>query len=240
MGRPYGIFYNGHSSTDFGLRLLDNQMVWKSPPRVRTLTQVPNLSGDRVYSEDRYENVVESFPFAIQQTVSSLFVQRTHVSDWLQPVSDYQRLEFSELEGYYLMAVPSSNGDMTREASWRGKLTLDFSCQPWAYRVGGDQYVTAPVLINREVFASRPLMHAAGSGSGTITVNGTDYTVNDLDGDVWVDSEVQEAYDADGKRHSSIVLPNYDFPVLTPGENTISFSGGITSLEVMPRWRRLI
>ncbi|WP_125570930.1 hypothetical protein [Lacticaseibacillus songhuajiangensis] len=239
-GKPYDITYNGHSSLEYGLRLLDNQMVWKSPPRTRTLTQVPNLSIDRVYSEDRYENITESFPFVLQRIGSSLFVQRMAISDWLQPVDDYMRLDFSELPDYHMMAVPNSNGDLTREAAWRGKLTLDFSCQPWAYRNGGEVYTSAPLIVNPEAFESRPLIHLVGTGTCTVTINDIDYTVNDAAGDVYLDSDLQEAYDADKQRFKSVVLPDYDFPVLLPGDNKIAYSDGVTSLEVMPRWRRLL
>ena len=33
-----------------------------------------------------------------------------------------------------------------------------------------------------------------------------------------------------------VVLKNREFPKLVPGSNTISFSGGITSVEIIPRW----
>jgi phage-related protein len=36
-------------------------------------------------------------------------------------------------------------------------------------------------------------------------------------------------------RNSTITLNN-GFPKLVPGENNISFSGGITSVEVIPKW----
>lgn len=239
-GKPYVISYNGHSSDEFGLRLLDNQLVWHSPPRTRVMTQVPDLSGDRPYSEDRYENVTESFPFQLNQIHGPLLIQHMAVSDWLQPVDDYMPLRFSLMPGYFMLAIPSGNGDLTREASWRGKKSLDFNCQPWAYDEQGAHYTDALTLFNPYQYAANPMIHIQGTGSVTVTVNGNDYVISDLTGDAYIDSETQETYDKDKTRIPGVALPNYSYPVLTPGMNTLAVSDTATEMEVMPRWRRLI
>lgn len=51
-----------------------------------------------------------------------------------------------------------------------------------------------------------------------------------------VNSELQDAYSGTINLNSMIVLNGGDFPKLEPGDNSISFSGGITMLEVIPKW----
>ena len=50
-----------------------------------------------------------------------------------------------------------------------------------------------------------------------------------------IDSELQDAYKGTTNCNSLVTLSN-GFPKLIKGENEISFSGGITSVEVIPKW----
>ena len=51
-----------------------------------------------------------------------------------------------------------------------------------------------------------------------------------------IDSELQDAYHGTSNWNKNITLNDRRFPKLKAGENLISFSGGITSVEVIPRW----
>jgi phage-related protein len=71
-------------------------------------------------------------------------------------------------------------------------------------------------------------------------LNGVTYNFLGLNGDLYVDSDTEEVYDAANNYQPSMVqFDNYAFPVLTTGKNTFGTLTNIT-LEVMPRWRTLI
>jgi phage-related protein len=52
-----------------------------------------------------------------------------------------------------------------------------------------------------------------------------------------LDCDLQNAYNGNGNRNMYIDAP--EFPVLKNGENKISFSGGITKIQIIPRWWEL-
>lgn len=52
---------------------------------------------------------------------------------------------------------------------------------------------------------------------------------------ITIDCELQDAYSSSINRNHDIFVQT-TFPELDPGENNISFSGGIISVEVTPRW----
>ena len=54
--------------------------------------------------------------------------------------------------------------------------------------------------------------------------------------DLIIDSELQDVYSGSVNLNSLFVLNGEDFPKFEPGNNPISFSGGITMLEVIPKW----
>lgn len=82
---------------------------------------------------------------------------------------------------------------------------------------------------------SNPIIKVFGSGYGTLNVNGNINTLYISNGFIIIDSDKKDCYtgldtfannDIDGK-----------FPILKNGDNTISFSGGITKVEMIPNWR---
>lgn len=50
-----------------------------------------------------------------------------------------------------------------------------------------------------------------------------------------LDSEVQNAYDGTTNKNNSISISG-GFPVLEHGESLISYGGGITAVNITPRW----
>ena len=73
-----------------------------------------------------------------------------------------------------------------------------------------------------------------GSGDASFSVNGNEITIDDMTANVpvYIDSETGYVYTASGA-----TAMTGDFPVLDMGENTITITSGITSLEITPRWR---
>ena len=68
-------------------------------------------------------------------------------------------------------------------------------------------------------------------GGSTITITG-------MDGGLTIDSDTQNAYDGTTNKNSIITVSG-GFPVLATGETIVSFSGGITAVQITPRWWRL-
>ena len=83
---------------------------------------------------------------------------------------------------------------------------------------------------------SEPIITVTGSGEITLIVDMTIVELSDVNGEITIDSTLQEAY-------SGIISMNScmsgDFPILPPGNSTISWTGNVTYLKVQPNWRHL-
>ena len=86
----------------------------------------------------------------------------------------------------------------------------------------------------KATYKSLPLITVYGTGRGVLTVNSINYTFTNINGSISLDSEIQEVLNKQGEYFESD-----DFPELKVGENTITFSGGITKVVMIPRWRCL-
>ena len=94
------------------------------------------------------------------------------------------------------------------------------------------------MLLNPYPFTSKPILRIEGTGKGTLTIqsegNNVTWNFTAIDGYVEADSEQMNFYkDAEPKNDT---VSGDGFPLLYPGENTVSFAGGITAVTVIPRW----
>jgi phage-related protein len=116
---------------------------------------------------------------------------------------------------------------------------LKFVCQPYGYRESGLtlQTITVPGNIsNLGTATSRPIITVFGSGSINLTVNSANVILSNVTDYVTLNSEIEEAYkDLLGKNNDM----QGEFPVFVQGNNSISWTGTVTKLEIVPNWRNL-
>ena len=86
-------------------------------------------------------------------------------------------------------------------------------------------------------FESRPLYEITMAGTGTLTVNGKEWTITNYTGTLYCDTEAMEWYDASQLRNN--IVSGDGWPVFEAGENSVSYTGDITKVMVTPRWRTL-
>lgn len=101
---------------------------------------------------------------------------------------------------------------------------------------------TSVSIDNPSRYASEPLITIFGAGEMNLTVNGVRYPFRNVDNSIVVDSKIESAYKMvsgiPNSRDDRMLTP--DFPILKPGTNTLSVSGGATHFTVEPRWRTLV
>lgn len=118
------------------------------------------------------------------------------------------------------------------------RFVVEFEVQPFGYDIFEQMITkTAPFkLFNIGTFESEPIITIFGNGNITLYVNNKSIYLKEITDKIIIDSEMKNAY------NNSVSL-NYkmsgDFPVLSLGENNISWVGNITKLEIQPNWRWL-
>lgn len=118
------------------------------------------------------------------------------------------------------------------------KFIVIFDCQPFARMLENlDITLTAPGSIyNGGSYKSRPVITVYGTGSIDLTINNKVVHFTNVSEYVTIDSDLMDCYKNTALKNSDMIG---DFPELLPGENTISWIGTVTSVEITPNWRWL-
>jgi len=236
--------YLGHSSSEFGLYMTTSGFSWQAPVFQNEIKQINGRSSGLISTSKRFNNVVQEFPLVTgYQPTQQLMTLRSRVMTWLysQPADQYRQLIWTKMPNYFFNAVPTAVSALSVTGD-QGTLTVSFSMEPFLYQMGG--FIWQPVMDSQNfhdesVTESHPLFHVSGTGSGSFSINGASYEIVNLNGDIWIDSDLQIAYDSEKRSVMSLLrFDNYAFPTFKQGDNIINVSG--ISLEVQPRWRQLL
>lgn len=227
------IFFNGVSSDDVHV-VVEHYPSRPVPQRKQETFSVPGRSGDIIMPEDAWENVIQTYDIYISAERESLPLVARKAVEWLM-VPGYQVLEDSYDLDCYRMAAFTGGVDLENTLNIFGRATISFNCKPQRFLKSGAQLLKAAkgtVLVNPSVYTALPLIVVHGTGSGTLTVGQYAVQLSDTD-NVTLDCEAEEAYRGGGNLNNTVMG---EFPRLTAGKSVINWSGGIRSVDIMPRW----
>lgn len=116
---------------------------------------------------------------------------------------------------------------------------MDFDCDPRHFLVSGYQAAAlenGQTLLNPLDQVALPYLEITGNGAeGKVVVNGVEFSaMPPADRVLYADCENWDAYVTGGTNANALVGGTW--PTLRPGENTISWSGGVTGVTLTPRW----
>ena len=234
--------YKGIRSSDMGLRI-ESKNVFSGPEYEVDFLSIPGRDGDLIAGSGRFPNVQVTYSvFIPAKTVSELSQKITAVKAWLYSgLNSYHTLSDTYDTAFFRHAVFAGKLDIEDELNRVGIFTISFSCKPFRYDDAGTESVTlatGEVMLNPYPFTSKPILRIEGSGKGTLTIQseGSNATWNftSIDEYVEADSEQMNFYKDSEPKNDTV--SGDGFPLLYPGENTVSFTGGITAVTVIPRW----
>ena len=115
---------------------------------------------------------------------------------------------------------------------------IQFEVQPHKYSIGNEIITLESVgtIFNSGSANSKPIIKVFGTGAITLVVNGFGVVLTNVIDYVTIDSDLQDAY------KDSLLMNNYmtgEFSELIPGTNTISWTGTVSRLEIIPNFRWL-
>ena len=142
------------------------------------------------------------------------------------------------------MAYYQEGNTLTNIEFHAGRATLTFEAKPQRFLKIGEKvqsFTAAGTLLNPTQFDALPLIKININSGATGNLSLNDYEVaiaaeTASNRVIYLDSDLQDAYNGTANKNSLITLSSGNFPRLSPGKNQISFSGGITKVEVTPRW----
>jgi phage-related protein len=207
-----------------------------TPDREYRSEKIPGRNAPLTIDGGRWETVEGYYQCFIQ---SGYDAKKNDIQFWLDKYGGaFTRLEDTAEPTIFRMArfknpireVKVLHGDIAR-------FDVYFECSAERWLKSGATATTVTsgsTITNPTAFNSLPRIRVNGSGDFTMTINGKTASFTDNNSGITIDSEICRAYNGSTPKDSSMTG---DFPVLVPGDNTISWSGsGITSVTVTPRW----
>jgi len=235
--------YNGIRSSDMGVKI-SSKNIFSAPKYDLSFQAIPGRDGELINSNNRFPNATVSYTcFIPAKNIQELSKKVTAVKAWLYTEPDrYHTLKDSYDTVFFRKAVFNNKLDIADQINKIGVFTVNFSCHPYRYSYDGqvkNTYTASGfVLSNPYPFNAKPYLKLNGKGTGKLTIqtaNKTDvWTFTTLNGYTECDSELMNFYHGADPKNDTV--SGEGFPLLYPGNNTISFDGGITSIEVVPRW----
>lgn len=234
--------YAGVNSDYMGLHI-EKKDVFSAPKYETEFTAIPGRNGDLISPNGRYGNVQVVYSvFLPAKSKEELADKISAVKAWLYAEPNvYHELRDTYDEKYFRKAVFASKLDIEDELNRIGVFTISFSCLPFRYAVDGFNEISVSsgtVIENPTAFEAKPYIMLTGNGSGTLTITSPgskkSWTFSNIQQHIEIDSDLMNFYK--GSTPENDAVEGEGFPILYPGGNTFTFSGGITGAYVMPRW----
>ena len=237
------VFIKNSSFTDattFKSAMHGIKLLYELADPVRTIqltpVQVESLIGNNVL-------ISESGNISVTPRTYSTYTEKMNaISDWLHSASGYARLEDTYEPDYYRKAYYDEQTDMENIFNEAGQATLNFICKPQRYLKSGEEPITISsggLIQNRTRYEAYPILKVTTNNTqGSVSIGNHSITIKAGAGTdpITIDCELQDAWSGTSNKNSYIVLTDSEFPVIDPGTQTVTFDGGVQSVEVIPRW----
>ena len=228
--------FGGVSSETLGLHIerCPNQ---NRPERKMDRYVVPGRNGEVIVMQDAWENVEQSYEIWGGNGANNNATDVGYViADWLFSKTGYQRLTDTYDTAHYRRAYFMGPYAFESVLRRRGRCEITFSCDPRRFLLTGETSTTLTgtgTITNPTNFTARPQIVVHGSGNATITAGGNTITIAGIVDGMVLDCDAQDAYLGTTNYNS---LVSGSFPVIPGGTQTITITGGITSIVVTPNW----
>ena len=236
------IVFNGVSSKDVGIEV-EAPPSYKVPEREYEAIHVPGRNGDVIIDNGTFKNTERSYKVSIATYNKISYSQKmSGVAKWLHSISGYTRLEDSYEPEFFMLAYFKDKLTLENLFNEAGRGEFKFICKPQRYYKYGEQIIdfsTTGKIQNRTANIALPQIYVnTNNTAGSVTITGVKVEILAGSGTSFImDSELQDAYTATGDNKNSFVkLKNGMFPILYPGENTVTFDGGVTGISIKPNW----
>lgn len=231
------LYFDGHSSREYFCHIEHKPSIPVPKAKYEEYV-VDGRNGTLHADKGSYENVTASYDIYYHGKDPTAVVARA-VKQWLVGRPGSHQLADSYDPGFFYKAIASIDDKIENKFDKYGKFTVNFDCDPRHFSVDGQNAIeltNGQVLQNPFQQIALPYLVISGTGeNGTLTINGNDFEIGTYaDKQIAVDGENQNAYASDGTAVNNRVYGLW--PELAEGENTISWSGGISAVTLTPRW----
>lgn len=226
-------------SRHFNIYITDFR-VFSAPERDISFQSVAGRNGDIAFDNRRMKNIDIVYSCAIPTNFDENF---SSFKKRLYRLSGYQKIVDTATPGMFRMGIAHKGIDASViRRGMGGTFDVCITCKPQKFLEHGTfaSTFTAPAVIRNDDYGiARPIITVYGTGPGNLTIGGVTVRILALTDQITLDCDLMTAYRQVGNagaenKNGDIYAP--DFPVLGYGENAINWDGGITHIELIPRW----
>ena len=225
MAEPYFIFKTVNSK-DMGILVNEPPPISKTPRDINEVV-IPGRDGFLTEDYETYRGTVKTCECTLLDIATVDLVL-----GWLDGSGEviFSNQSDRKYQACILNQIPFNQ----IIEQWH-KFVVIFDCQPLARTLTNTvQTLTKPgAIVNTGTAKSKPIIKVYGTGAIDLSVNGNVIHLTNVSSYVTIDSDLMDCY-------KGTVLKNTDmsgeFPELVVGENTISWTGTVTSVEITPNW----
>ena len=199
-----------------------------SPKRRDETFTIPGRHGNLTTTDGAFESYIRSTEFIVKDKKKiDEICAHFKGSGWLifssEPDRKYKARVANQIEFSHIIKSLK-------------RFIVEFEVQPFGYDVFEQTLVkTAPFsLFNIGTVDSEPIITIFGTGNIRLYVNNQSISLKEIAGSITIDSEMQNAYNGAASMNNKM---SGEFPILSLGENHITWLGNVTKLEIQPNWR---
>lgn len=227
-------YIDGKSALAYGIHL-QRPIRFTGAEAVVETVHIDGRNGDLTIDTGAYKNRQGTADcFCLQHDVETAVRMAAAL---LLSGKGYRRLECTNDPRHYWMARVINGPQIEDRLRTLNPFTIEFDCMPQRFMKSGETPIVTPSgtrIYSPSLFPALPIITLTGSGAGQLQVGRYVVDILALDGSITLDSDTQNAYS--GTQNKNMDISCDDFPRLEVGENAISYTGGITGVEIIPRW----
>lgn len=238
---PISLSTRDHTSDEFSIIILKTNIL-SSTEKSYEVFPIPGRNGSLTIDNGSYEDFTLMCECYINQEASQYSIEELaiKIKRWLKRDVDYLPITVSTLSNYYLEGYCNNKLDIEEVVKNLGKFMLTFTCKPFKKKHSEKPIIVTSKetkIMNDGAEASEPYLKVIGSGDINLYIGNQTVVLKAIEGEIIIDSEEMNAYKVNNlntviNQNDKMYSP---FPVLNLGENNISWTGTVTSIEILPR-----
>lgn len=235
------IFAGKDSYLDYGI-IISKRSTLPSPKRRVAYIEVPGRDSTLRYDEGTYEDITIAVECTLKGTNAAYQIDA--IKAWLFSAGESSLIFSFQQDKQYRAQVVNAI-DFSQVLKLASRFVIIFNCRPFKYAVNNEPIIIATGagtnVINLGSIKSRPIINVYCAGNGSFIINNREILLLYISSSViTLNSELEEAYFSEaGKMVNANNNIIGEFPLLDVGNNSITYSGGVTKLEITPNWRWL-
>ena len=224
--------FKGRSHEEFDLLLTSMGRRSKAEEQIE-IYPVPYRDDEPSEHTGKYKPYLRPMEFMINDNT-----KRGQIYQWLD---GYGKLRTSKDPNGYFKAEVIQAIDSDKLAGLYDKILVTFKINPgFFYMDSGDTPVVMTVLgtiVNMGTIYSEPLIRIVGTGNITLTINGRVIIFTGIETFVDIDPDITPSVYKNNENQGYKMVG--DLPMFDVGPNIITWTGSVTEIDILPRWREL-